>query len=163
MQSRSVKINDRRLNRSVTAQLIPDLLLVISDYDICTLTSIKWTGKDFKDYLYLVSGVWERLEYWVLLIDPLKNSWNILNVSIISSSMAKTRKIVGSVDERATNRWIGCVLLVNFKTIGMCFIYIGIYFIGIYFKSWYYSLFDLLVGGYSRIRAWSWLIFKYYQ
>ena len=62
MRSRSVKMNDRRLNR-FTAQLFPDLLLVISRYDICTLTSIKWTGKVFKEYLYLVSGVWERLEY----------------------------------------------------------------------------------------------------
>ena len=122
MRSRSVKMNDRRLNR-FTAQLFPDLLLVISRYDICTLTSIKWTGKVFKDYLYLVSGVWERLQYWVFIHwspKKLPKHFECFNRFVIHGEDQKNRGV-----ERATNRWIGCVLFVNFKTIGMCFIYIS--------------------------------------
>ena len=139
MQSRSVKMNDRRLNRFHS-----------------TASSRSFVSNFRLRYLYTDLYKMDRKRFWRLLVFnkwglgkarvlgfysliPPKNSWNILNVSIVSSSMAKTRKIVGSVGERATSRWIGCVLFINFKTIGMCFIYTGIYFIGIYFKSWYYS------------------------
>ena len=125
MRSRSVKMNDRRLNR-FTAQLFPDLLLVISRYDICTLTSIKWTGKVFKEYLYLVSGVWERLQYWVFTHwspKKLPKHFECFNRFVIHGEDQKNRGVCGREGNKPLNRFRS--VFVNFKTIGMCFIYIS--------------------------------------